>query len=138
MAERDFGPKGAAGGFAVLRGRETLLEIRVKLNLTDARSRGEAAGAVGTLIAGLFDSWRWDGGPALGARIAALEPFEETRFGTKVVLKREHGDVERWNLILRFPSPPELEDAPGAPTMADIAAATAKRAADVSADRDAR
>lgn len=123
VAERSFGDSRKVGGFAVLRGGETLSELRVKLNFVDPSGRDAAVRDVAKLITTLFDRWRWDGGRALGDRIAALEPFKATMLDTRVILMREHGDVERWNLSLRFPSPPKPPEAePPARTLADIGA----------------
>ncbi|RIY02463.1 hypothetical protein D3218_03570 [Aureimonas flava] len=105
LAERAYGDRGSADGFAVLRGRETLMEIRIKLNLGADARRLEAARDAGDLVAGLFRRWRWGGGVDLARRIAALQPFEAELGGTRVRLMREHGDVERWNLVLLFPAP---------------------------------
>ncbi|WP_279478937.1 DUF6030 family protein [Aureimonas sp. SK2] len=110
LAERQYGTGGETNGFAVLRGGNTLAELRIKLNLGDPAWRAEAGRDAGNLVAALFERWRWDGGRALGDRIATLLPFEDEANGTTIRLTREHGDVERLNLLMRFPRalpPPE-------------------------------
>lgn len=126
LARRSFGKDGQADGFAVLREGDGLSELRIKLNLYDPGLRGEAARDVGTLVAGLFEAWHWDEGEALSARIAGLAPFDGDYRGTRVRFLREKGEVERWNLIMRFPTPPkppEIDPAlAAAPSLADLAA----------------
>ncbi|MBB3936072.1 hypothetical protein GGR05_002222 [Aureimonas phyllosphaerae] len=137
VASKVFGGRKQAEAFAVLRGRETLLEVRIKLNLYDGARRAEAAGEIASLVSGFFERWNWEGAAGLRQRIVALDPFEETAHGTRVVLSRERGEVERWNLSLRFPSPPKPpEDKPKASTLADIAAMAGVPVQTVPPERD--
>ncbi|WP_182421991.1 DUF6030 family protein [Aureimonas sp. ME7] len=108
-AGRSYGPKGGTRSFAILRGGETLSEIRIKLNLLDAGTRLQAARDAADLVAHLFERWQWMGAESLSTRIAALEPFEETLLGTRIRFSREYGTAERFNLLLDVPASPTSE-----------------------------
>ncbi|WP_377293519.1 DUF6030 family protein [Rhizobium sp. SG2393] len=81
-------------------GREDRVEsFRVKINIERPDERNETL-ALAVRAADVFLRFvRWDASGEITQRIAALDTFDVTRFGSRIRLMREMGDVPRYNFF---------------------------------------
>ncbi|SIR39247.1 hypothetical protein SAMN05880582_1127 [Rhizobium sp. RU20A] len=94
----DETPKSSIFVFIRVDGKDNRVEsFRVKINIERPEDRLETL-SLAVRAADVFLRFvRWDNSGEITQRIAGLEEFNMTRFGSRLSMKREMGDVPRYN-----------------------------------------
>ncbi len=74
--------------------------FRVKLNIESPNARTRVTDAAIRAVGIFMNAVRWEGGPDMFAKIRNLQEFDETAFGTRIQMKREFGDIPRFNFLI--------------------------------------
>ena len=92
--------------FTMARGRsvQTVSYVRVKLSASGSASSARGAEALVGIASSLFGELDWQLPADVAERLRARQSFDMTMFGTRMIFLKEHGESERFDLIVDFPN----------------------------------
>ncbi|WP_276119913.1 DUF6030 family protein [Pararhizobium qamdonense] len=87
-------------------GENRVTSFRVKLNIENTADTAKVADLAGKAANIFLHQVRWGNPEEIIAKIQALEPFDVSNFGSRIQLKREFGEIPRYNFLANQISKP--------------------------------